>query len=339
MNSSKQTLSNPSLASRLKSYDSFDSNTGQFTQNKKPHYASHPLRKNTTVSLSQSSTALPIVRQENTYSQIIETPAPQQEEFQSNSSRLQYPQPQNQIHSQHQRDTYSSYPPQKQTAIAEQFDSQQQDDWYAQPPAVTAKARNKKRRFSFSIANTCLYSIAVIAFAASGYFGVGMFGIYQDQTAATANAQSTSADNGGETSNALSEQPVSEAELLNHQVESDEIRYMRIPTLSVFARTFSSEDVAPNIHDVHQESATVFSGYVAGDMKAGAFEKIRSITAGDRIFLEKGNGQTVIYSLTSVEINPTAATPAQSQPDTIVINAYEGASEKIAVRVHATQVK
>lgn len=115
-----------------------------------------------------------------------------------------------------------------------------------------------------------------------------------------------------------SEEKVSEDDIINYQVGPEMPRYLRLPTLGVFARIKhtgltpeGAVDAPANIYDTswYDRSArpgdatgsSLILGHVQGRSAPGVFKEIEKLKTGDRFSVEKGNGDVIEYEVTKGE--------------------------------------
>jgi sortase (surface protein transpeptidase) len=117
----------------------------------------------------------------------------------------------------------------------------------------------------------------------------------------------------------IDESNVSEGEVLNYTVPASHPRYISVPKLGidkvrimkVGVTSSGLLDVPKNIHDTawYEKSATPGQGYGAvlidghngGISKDGVFAKLSTLTEGDEITIERGDGKKFTYSVVSNE--------------------------------------
>lgn len=181
--------------------------------------------------------------------------------------------------------------------------------------AILQKAQTSGRRWS----QKALVAMAIIVFV----FGVGV-SLIALQTNKHAKAQvsalATTTSKAG--SQPTGDQP-SETKPTNindYQVAPNLPRFIRIPSLDVFARVKSlgvnSKNVieAPdNIHDTGwyngsaklgdtaSGGAVLIDGHVSGPTQAGVFSRIKGMKSGDIITMQRGDNQTYNYKVVKVE--------------------------------------
>jgi len=111
------------------------------------------------------------------------------------------------------------------------------------------------------------------------------------------------------------EQPVDSNTILNYQVANPEHpRYLRIPSLDVFARikntgldSSGAVDAPWNIHDVswfnqsarpgNPRGASLLLGHVSGWSGPGVFKEVNRLDAGMQFSIEKGSGEIIEYEV------------------------------------------
>lgn len=119
----------------------------------------------------------------------------------------------------------------------------------------------------------------------------------------------------GTNAQSASEQAVTQADILAFSVPKTAPRIIRIPKLSLQARIYSvktnlSGDVTPtsNIFDVSwlessarpgASGAALLAGFTAGASKDGAFARLDSLTVGDPIQIELGDGTLLAFKIIS----------------------------------------
>lgn len=133
----------------------------------------------------------------------------------------------------------------------------------------------------------------------------------------TQDDQGVSQGTGGEPA----EGAVSDQALANYQVSPELPRYLRIPSLGVFARikhtgltAEGAVDAPANINDVSwfNESAkpgnaigsSLLLGHVSGWTAPGVFKKIDQLQPGTRFEIEKGSGEKLTYEVVRGERVP-----------------------------------
>lgn len=115
----------------------------------------------------------------------------------------------------------------------------------------------------------------------------------------------------------LDETAVTAEDIATHKMGQDEPRVLRIPALGIEARTqrvgvsLSGEPIATgNIYDVGwfeasgkpgSPGAVLLNGHVSGPSKDGIFSSLRSLKAGDKILLERGDGQELTYIVQKIQ--------------------------------------
>lgn len=117
--------------------------------------------------------------------------------------------------------------------------------------------------------------------------------------------------------NSPDETEISEEKLNSYQVSRTEPRYLEIPRLEIKARVKSSEvneHILPNpsnIFDVSWYSGSgrpgengniLISGISEGQTKHGVFANLDSLEHGDKITLERGDGEKYTYSVQEISI-------------------------------------
>ena len=116
------------------------------------------------------------------------------------------------------------------------------------------------------------------------------------------------------------ETPVSSGERAAYKVAPDQPRYLTIDKLNVHARALrvgTSADrtvQAPkSIHDVGwykgsakpgQAGVMFIDGHVSGPTQPGVFKRIGSLSPGDTVGVEKGDGTKLSFVVTSVKLVP-----------------------------------
>lgn len=120
------------------------------------------------------------------------------------------------------------------------------------------------------------------------------------------------------------ESPVTDEHLNAYTVAPELPRYIRIPSINVFARVKHTSvdkqgavDAPGNIHDAswYNESAkpgnangsSLLLGHVSGWTAPGVFKNLDKLLAGDTIEIEKGSGERVLYEVTYTESVPVSS--------------------------------
>ncbi len=109
--------------------------------------------------------------------------------------------------------------------------------------------------------------------------------------------------------------------MANYRVDPEAPRYLRIPSLQVFARIKSlgvdksGAVAAPtNLNDVgwyngsakpgNEIGSSLLQGHVSGWTAPGVFKKLNKLAVGTRLEVEKGSGEKVMYEVTKSESIP-----------------------------------
>lgn len=110
-----------------------------------------------------------------------------------------------------------------------------------------------------------------------------------------------------------SESPVTQTDVDSYSVDADKPRLLRIPTLGLQARVYPVQAdlngdplTTSNIYDVGwlssgakpgETGAALFNGYVAGSTKNGSLVNITSMSVGDIVQVEKGDGKVMNFKV------------------------------------------
>ncbi len=168
-----------------------------------------------------------------------------------------------------------------------------------------------------------LYSFSTVAIVFAAVMGVRAYAALQQQEPAVLASEITDSIP-AENAHSVTEVAVSEEALIAYQVEPDMPRYLRVPSVGVFARVAGSgvEPTDLSIDDVMWDAdsalpgeigTSIFTGQVSGDTKPGVFQYVQDISKGDPIIIEKGSGDTIRYEVvdvtaqTSMRLNQTQA--------------------------------
>lgn len=178
-----------------------------------------------------------------------------------------------------------------------------------------AKFRIPKLSFSkLKLGDTLLYGMAVVVFSVGILAAVRSF-MVDHQISQTVSAQS--ANNEGDAD--VSEAKPTEEDLRSYKVAPDMPRLVSIPKLGVQAKVKplsikkdGSLDAPSNIHYAgwYNQSAkpgssggaTLLDGHVSGPTQKGVFYKIETLTSGDTVAVELGDGTKVNYKVVKVDV-------------------------------------
>lgn len=171
--------------------------------------------------------------------------------------------------------------------------------------------------------NTVLYSMAAIIFLVGIGVSVQSF-LINKQAESQVQALTGSDDEKQDDQNQAalpSEKPLgSKDSTASYVVSPDAPRIISIPSIGVEARVLAvgvsatNELQTPkNIYDTAWYSgsskpgmpgAQFINGHVSGPTKPGVFKNLKQLKAGDKIKIERGDGQVFSYSITGVETLP-----------------------------------
>ncbi len=191
-------------------------------------------------------------------------------------------------------------------------------------------------RISFQFSQNKPYYSSLMAAAIVFVFGVGvsihtylMNQQVQRQVSTVLSASSDQDDSNQLTPGALPDESDQDDDTVrNHQVAPDKPRYLRIPKIGVDHRvievgvTDNNQLGAPaSIHDVGwyigsskpgQSGATLMDGHVSGPTQPGVFRNLIKLNPGDRIEVERGDGEIIEYEVKSKQSYPYAETDMQA---------------------------
>lgn len=174
-------------------------------------------------------------------------------------------------------------------------------------------APNNKRKLRKPTMQIVLISMACLVFM----FGIAV-SIQTLRTNRHATAQVTAlAEKAQQSSNNDSSLPStkkpSSDDIKNYKVAPDLARYIKIPSINVYARVMQvgetskgAIDVPGNVHDAAwynasakpgQVGATVLDGHVSGWGTAGVFHDIKKLSAGDTVQIVKGDNTILTYKV------------------------------------------
>lgn len=156
----------------------------------------------------------------------------------------------------------------------------------------------------------------------------------------------------------LDETRVTKLELEQNQVMPNAPKILAIPKLSIESRvwqvgtTLTNEPIAPkNIYDVgwfesggkpNENGAVLLIGHSVGPTKPGVFKRVKELSAGDKILLTLGNGQSIQYSVVQLQEYPTGAIDMRAATSSIdpekrglnlvtTITKYSGSEKRLIV--------
>ncbi len=177
---------------------------------------------------------------------------------------------------------------------------------------VTKKPKNRN-----IFINRFIMGMAVIVFVVGIGVSVQSFKVNKKIS------EKVSAQNNVQSSDEISEDEPSDEEKRSYSVSPDHPRMIYIPSINVNSRVkqvgVNAEgqlDVPGNVFDTawYKESAipgtlggsTVIDGHVSGPTQKGAFYNLKNVKDGDKITIEKGNGNKINYKVKKVEIVETS---------------------------------
>ncbi|MCA9348026.1 class F sortase [Candidatus Saccharibacteria bacterium] len=162
----------------------------------------------------------------------------------------------------------------------------------------------------FSLANSLLYSMAILVFVVGLVASIHSF-LVDKQVVQTVSAQQTEARIGEDV---VDESEPSEEEVNNYTVNPDMPRYVTIEKLakramvkSVGVKSDGSLEAPASVHTAgwYNQSAkpgspggaTVLDGHVSGPTVKGVFHGIDKLQAGDTVTVQMGNGSKIDYEV------------------------------------------
>ncbi len=118
-----------------------------------------------------------------------------------------------------------------------------------------------------------------------------------------------------------SEDPVSHSDLLAYRVDTNAIRYIRVPSLHINARVKAAGldsggavEAPKNIYDVNwyngsvlpggNAGTTLLVGHLSGWTAPGVFKRLDKVKSGELIELERGDGKKLRYIVEKIEKLP-----------------------------------
>lgn len=175
---------------------------------------------------------------------------------------------------------------------------------------VAKKKRNLHALwYIFTAAIVCAFGVVVWSFRDSLPFNIELF---RQQPQTTHPIESKHNE-----TYTLEETPISAAEIAANVVPNDAPKTLRIPAIGMSARirqvgtTLSGEPIAPkNIYDVGwyegssrpgSDGAVLLNGHLAGPTKPGIFNGIEALQVGEKIMVERGDGETVLYVVKRIQ--------------------------------------
>jgi LPXTG-site transpeptidase (sortase) family protein len=181
---------------------------------------------------------------------------------------------------------------------------------------ITARPRSVKYRKPFLNAQRVVLGMAVVVFLA----GLGVaFNGFRNNRNVEAQVQSAVGNN-----EITKETKPSDDDINNYKVAPDMPRVLSIEKLGVKSRIFSmGQDskgalIAPgNIHDTGwynqsskpgQAGAVLLDGHVHGPTQEGVFYKLKNLSVGDKIEVERGDGQKFTYEVVTSAVTPVDKT-------------------------------
>jgi LPXTG-site transpeptidase (sortase) family protein len=192
---------------------------------------------------------------------------------------------------------------------------------FEQSLSAGMSARKQKRSRAQTVMN--VFAVFVFLFASAVSVQTLLTNM-QTKDVLGAQAATQSVDSNGVsqgTGRDPSEEKVSEDAIINYQVAPELPRYLRIPSIDVFARVKhtgidadGAVDAPANIHDVswydksakpgNEIGSSLLLGHVQGWSGPGVFKNIDKLKAGDRFSVEKGSGETIEYEVVKGEQIP-----------------------------------
>jgi hypothetical protein len=124
--------------------------------------------------------------------------------------------------------------------------------------------------------------------------------------------------------NSIDESDIDEINIEKHTVAANEPRYLEIPKLGLISTRVMKTDMnerkmlntPANLNDVgwFSKSATpgsgvgalIINGHAQGATKDGALDGVSSLTKGDQILIERGDGELFIYEVVDTQTMPVA---------------------------------
>jgi sortase (surface protein transpeptidase) len=153
--------------------------------------------------------------------------------------------------------------------------------------------------------------------------------VYNQVAANNGSGQVKAAEHG------VSETEVSRVSYVEHKVQPDQPRYIRIPRLTVDSRIIPSSimkktDMEPpvNTHDVNwfegsakpgEKGVVLLGGYVVGPTKPGVFYRLGALKPGDQLEIEDGTSNRYIYRVVDLKAY---------DPDSLDMEAFKSPIEK-----------
>lgn len=116
-------------------------------------------------------------------------------------------------------------------------------------------------------------------------------------------------------------EPPTESAFFSYRVDAEKPRYLRIPKLSTYSRikeanmlSGTNVDAPWNVHDANwykdsvlpgsKQGVSLLVGHVSGNSIPGIFKNISSLVPGENIEIERGDGLVVKYKVETVEEYP-----------------------------------
>jgi hypothetical protein len=169
------------------------------------------------------------------------------------------------------------------------------------------------RQRNFHVVRWLLASLLLVVVCAYGYFGLRW---YHTGELSPLPMPVAAADN------SIDESDIDEINIERHAVAANEPRYLEIPKLGLISTRITKTDMnerkmlntPKNLHDLGWFSksttpgsgvgAVIINGHSQGATKDGALNGVSSLTKGDQILLERGDGEVFIYEIFDVQRMP-----------------------------------